>query len=69
MVFDPDAEWVISEDRLHFRHKLSPYLGAHVRGTVLQTWLRGHPVYSHCEPPAGNACFLDPPRGRELVRL
>ena len=31
---------------LHFRHKLSPYLGAKLRGRVRETWLRGEPVLS-----------------------
>jgi len=68
VVFDPDAEWTITGDRLHFRHKLSPYLGAHVRGQVLETWLRGMQVYKQCEPLTGEDCFVGYPRGRELVR-
>ena len=68
VVFDPDAQWTITEDRLHFRHKLSPYLGAQVRGQVLETWLRGRQVYTRCEPLAGDDCFRGDPLGRELVR-
>jgi allantoinase len=68
VVFDPDAQWTITEDQLHFRHKLSPYLGAHIRGQVLETWLRGARVYTRCEPLTGDDCFLGDPRGRELVR-
>ena len=30
---------------LHFRHKISPYLGAELRGRVVETWLRGEPVF------------------------
>ena len=68
VVFDPDAQWTITEDQLHFRHKLSPYLGAQVRGQVLETWLRGAQVYSRREPLDGDDCFSGAPRGRELVR-
>jgi allantoinase len=68
VVFDPDAEWTVTEDQLHFRHKLSPYLGAQVRGKVLETWLRGAQLYSRSEPLAGEDCFMGNPRGRELVR-
>ncbi len=67
VVFDPDAEWTIREDRLHFRHKLSPYLGVRVRGQVLETWLRGEPVY-RCEPGAEKDGFVGTPRGREMIR-
>ena len=68
VVFDPDAEWTVTEDQLNFRHKLSPYLGAHLRGRVLETWLRGALVYSRGEPLAGDDFFVGAPRGRELVR-
>jgi allantoinase len=68
VVFDPDAEWTITENQLHFRHKLSPYLGARVRGQVLETWLRGQQVYTRREPRAGDDCFRGDPRGRELIR-
>jgi allantoinase len=61
VVFDPDREWTVTEDDLHFRHKLSPYLGAKLRGRVMETWLRGQRVFS------ADAC-VGSPRGRELVR-
>ena len=68
VVFDPDAEWTVTEDQIHFRHKLSPYLGAHLRGRVMETWLRGAMIYSRGEPQAGDDFFVSGPRGRELVR-
>jgi allantoinase len=61
VVFNPDAEWTVTEKHLHFRHKLSPYLGAKLQGQVLETWLRGEQVYD-ANHFVGNA------RGRELVR-
>jgi allantoinase len=60
-VFDPDAEWTVAPGHLRFRHKLSPYLGAQLRGRVLETWLRGEQVF------AANG-FVGQPRGCELVR-
>jgi allantoinase len=60
VVFDPDVEWTVTPDDLHFRHKLSPYLGAALRGRVVETWLRGEPVYSR-------GAFAGSARGRELV--
>lgn len=59
-VFDPDAKWTVTVDDLHFRHKLSPYLGAELRGRVMEAWLRGERVY-------GDGQFNGPPSGRELV--
>ncbi len=61
VVFDPNATWTVTQEILHFRHKISPYLGAHLRGRVLETWLRGERVFQKEQ-------FIGEPRGRELVR-
>ena len=45
VVFDTDSEFTVSEDRLHFRHRVSPYLGEKLHGVVKATYLRGEPVY------------------------
>lgn len=60
-VFDPGAAWTVTPDDLYFRHKLSPYLGATLRGRVRETWLRGERIFSNGE-------FFGTPRGREQVR-
>ncbi len=62
VVFDPHQTWTVTEKELLFRHKISPYLGAHLRGRVQETWLRGEQIFS-----AGQ--FKGDPRGQELVRL
>jgi allantoinase len=59
-VFDPDAAWTVTPADLRFRHKLSPYLGARLRGRVLETWLRGRPIF------AENS-IVGPARGKELA--
>jgi allantoinase len=61
VVFDPDSKWKVAPEDLHFRHKISPYIGAELRGRVSETWLRGERVFRNGE-------FLCEPRGRELVR-
>jgi allantoinase len=66
VVFDPDAEWTVTEDDLRFRHKLSPYLGARLRGRVLETYLRGECIFWG----RGQSGVLDPKaHGRELRRV
>lgn len=51
VVFDPDSEFVVSEERLHYRHPVSPYLGEKLRGVVKATYLRGTPVFVDGEFP------------------
>ena len=66
--FDPDLQWTVSPASLHFRHKLSPYIGAALRGQVQETWLRGAPVYRRSGGTDNGDTFLGDPRGREFVR-
>jgi allantoinase len=65
VVFDPDAVWTVAPEHLHFRHKLSPYIDAQLRGRVLETWQRGKQIFDLNE---GANSFIGSPRGRELVR-
>jgi allantoinase len=61
VVFEPEGEFVVRLDRLHYRHPISPYLGEKLRGVVNATYLRGKLVFSNGEFP-GEAI------GRELQR-
>jgi allantoinase len=61
VVFDPEAEWTVTPNDLRFRHKISPYLGAQLRGRVQETWLRGECLFADGQ-------IKGPARGRELVR-
>jgi len=60
-VFDPEASWTVAAHHLHFRHKISPYLGAELTGKVVETWLRGERIF-------GEEGFVGSAQGRELVR-
>ena len=59
VVFDPEAEFVVSENRLHYRHRISPYLGERLRGEVKATYVRGELVFKDGE-------FPGEPKGREF---
>ena len=59
VVFDPDTEFVVTEDRLYYRYPVSPYLGEKLRGVVKATYLRGQLVFS-------DGKFSEEARGREL---
>jgi allantoinase len=59
VVFDPDAERVVTQDLLYYRHRLSPYLGRPLKGVVSETYLRGQRIFAGGE-------FQGAPGGREL---
>ncbi len=48
-VFDPDKEFEVTPDRLHFHHTVSPYIGERLRGEVQMTFTRGHCVFANGE--------------------
>jgi allantoinase len=59
VVFDSEAEFVVTEERLHYRYPLSPYMGETLRGVVKATYLRGVPVFVEGQFPGA-------PAGREF---
>jgi allantoinase len=59
VVFDPEAEFVVTEDRLYYRYPISPYLGKKLRGAVKATYLRGQLAFS-------GGAFCGEARGREI---
>jgi allantoinase len=60
VVWDPDAPFTVTADDLYYRHHLSPYVGAALRGRVRRTFVRGHEIYDGHGHPAG-------PIGRVLL--
>lgn len=60
VVFDPEAEFIVTEDRLYYRHTVSAYLGEKLRGVVKSTYLRGKPVFAE-------GSFHGGPTGRECT--
>ncbi len=61
VVFEREAEFVATEEHLHYRHRVSPYLGEKLRGVVKATYLRGDCVFADGE-------FPGEPIGHELRR-
>ena len=61
LVFDERAEYVISNDMIKHRHKITPYEGRNVSGRVERTYVRGQLVYRDDE-------FIAAPVGRPLLK-
>ena len=59
VVFDSDAEFTVTSDRLCQRHPISPYIGETLRGVVKRTYLRGGIVFQDGQ-------FSGSPTGREF---
>lgn len=59
VVFDPGAEFVVTPERLHYRHAVSPYMNETLCGIVKATYLRGKPVYE-------SGAFVGDSYGREI---
>jgi allantoinase len=59
VVFEPEAEFIARPEHLHYRHRVSPYLGETLRGKVKATYLRGDCIFSDGEFPGA-------PAGREF---
>lgn len=60
VVFAPEEEFIVGVEDLHFRHKISPYLGETLRGRVKRTLVRGVDVFVEGQ-------FLGKPVGREVT--
>jgi allantoinase len=60
VIFDTDAEFTVTPDKLHYRHAISPYLNETLRGAVKATYLRGETVYR-------GGSFALKPSGREVT--
>jgi allantoinase len=61
VVFDTETEFIVTKERLYYRHPLCPYLGEKLHGVVKATYLRGVPVFAEGKCPGK-------PNGREYRR-
>jgi allantoinase len=68
LIYDPEAVWSVDPQALFSKHKWTPFAGRQVRGKVVQTLVRGRPVYRDGEivalPSSGR--FLPGPGYDEL---
>jgi len=60
VAFDTEASFTVVPEGLHYRHKISPYVGETLRGVIRSTWLRGERVFA-------DGAFPATPRGHEYA--
>jgi len=61
VIWNPDKEIRVAPETIHHRHRLTPYEGEVLKGTIEKTFLRGQIVYDGGE-------FCSEPRGTLLKR-
>jgi len=61
VIFNPDGKFRVEPERLHHRHKITPYAGRELAGIVEATFVRGQKVFERGE-------FSFAPAGRVLLR-
>ena len=45
VVWDPEKKFIVEENMIRHRHKITPYLGEELYGVIEQTWLKGEKVF------------------------
>lgn len=68
VLFDPNREWTVTADRLHYRHPQTPFLGWRLTGWVERVLVRGRTVYRDGDVvgPAGHGILV---RGASRGRI
>jgi len=61
LIFDPNAEFTITNEMIKHRHNITPYAGRKVTGQVEHTFVRGHHVYQQDR-------FINAPVGKPLLK-
>lgn len=46
VVWNPEKDFVSTNDEIHHKHKISPYVGYKLKGEVLKTYVNGNLVYN-----------------------
>ncbi|HEV7508184.1 MAG TPA: allantoinase AllB [Thermoanaerobaculia bacterium] len=62
VIWDPEASFSVEPERLHHRHKLTPYAGRTLYGVVTRTVLRGETIYQDGDlvgAPSGRLLMTD----------
>jgi len=49
VVWDPEKKFTVTEEIIHHKHKITPYLNEELYGVVEQTWLAGKKVFDNGE--------------------
>lgn len=65
VIWRPEATWKVDVKDIHFKNKLSPYVGTTFYGAVDRTLVRGHTVFDRTQQ---DSPFAPTPLGRTLLQ-
>ncbi|CAC5386440.1 allB [Mytilus coruscus] len=60
VIWDPDSTFKVTEKNIHFKNKITPYMGKELKGVVQSTIVQGVTVYDRGE-------FSEAPRGHFML--
>lgn len=61
VVWDPEKNFIVAENMIHHKHKVTPYLNEELFGVIEQTWLSGEKVFD-------NGKFIQLNKGRIILK-
>lgn len=61
VVWNPEERFTVKKENIHYRHRISPYVGEELYGVVKQTYVGGKKVYE-------NGNFISLPQGKVLLQ-
>ncbi|HTA62500.1 MAG TPA: allantoinase AllB [Bacteroidia bacterium] len=61
VVWNPTEKFIVQSADIHYRHKISPYVGEQLSGVVKQTYIAGKKVFE-------NGNFISLPQGKVLLK-
>jgi allantoinase len=54
VAWDPNKQFEVTPEKLHHKHKMTPYLNQELYGVVTHTWLGGQLIFEQGTFPALN---------------
>jgi allantoinase len=69
VIWNPEESFTVTEEMIHHKHKITPYLGEELSGVVKQTWLSGQKLFDDACPDglSGRGKFLLLNKGKVLA--
>jgi allantoinase len=61
VIWNPEEEFVVREEEIHYKHKISPYMNQKLKGKIKETFIAGKKVFE-------NGNFVSLPIGKIILR-